>query len=131
MKKELNKYAANIGNYVLIIGVLHLITGFVENWSIAIEILHSGIINTVDDTPERLGFFWFEISGLFVLLLGSFLQGYLNEYKKPIPRKYGYYFLIIAITGCLLEPVSGFYVFLIVSFLIIFFGDKSFITADN
>jgi hypothetical protein len=120
MNKALNKYSGNIGNFMMVIGVLHLITGFVENWSIAIDILRSGIINTVDETPERFGFFWFEINGLFVLFVGSFLQQYLKDHKKPIPEKYGYYLLIIAIIGCVLEPISGFYIFLIISLLIIF-----------
>lgn len=131
MTKTLNKYSGNIGNFIMVTGVLHLFIGFVENWGAAIDIVRSGIINTVDETPERFGFFWFEINGLFVLLLGSFLQQYLNEYKKPIPRKYGYFLLIIAITGCVLEPVSGFYVFILISLLIIFSGNKNFITGDT
>lgn len=57
MNKPLNKYSGSIGNFIMVIGVLHLITGFVENWSVAIEIMGSGIINTVDETPERFGFF--------------------------------------------------------------------------
>ncbi|WP_257670291.1 DUF6463 family protein [Parapedobacter tibetensis] len=131
MNRTLNKYSGNIGNFILVTGVLHLIIGFVENWSVAIDILQSGIINTVDETPERFGFFWFEMNGLFVLLVGSFIQQYLNEYRKPIPRRYGYYLLIIAIIGCLLEPVSGFYVFIIISLPIIFCGNKNFITGDT
>lgn len=131
MNKALNKYSRNIGNFIMVTGVLHLITGFVENWDTAIDILRSGIINTVDETPERFGFFWFEINGLLVLFVGSFLQQYLNEYKKPIPRKYGYYLLIIAIIGCVLEPVSGFYVYILIALLIIFSGNKNFITGDT
>jgi hypothetical protein len=131
MNKKLNFYSGNIGNFIMVIGVLHLITGFVENWNVAIEIFRSGIINTVDETPERLVFFWFEISGLFVLLAGSFLQHYLNENKKPIPKRYGYYLLSIGIIGCVLEPVSGFYVFILIALIIIFSGNKNLIAGNT
>lgn len=131
MNKTLNKFSGNIGHFILLTGVLHLIFGFFEYWDAAVDILRSGIINTVDETPERFGFFWFEISGLFVLFVGSFLQQYLNEYKKPIPRKYGYYLLIIAIIGCVLEPVSGFYLYVLISLPIILSGNKNFITGDT
>jgi hypothetical protein len=131
MNKPLNKYSKNIGNIIIVTGVLHLLLGFIENWSVVIEIVHSGVINTVDGAPERLVFFWFEITGLFVLLYGIFLQHYLNEYKKPIPRKYGYYLSIIAIIGCVLEPLSGFYVFILISVVTIFSGTKNFNTSDS
>jgi hypothetical protein len=131
MNKALNRYSGNIGNFIMITGVLHLITGVVISWDAVIEIFHSGIVNTVDETPERFGFFWFEISGLLVLLIGSFLQHYLDEYQKPIPKLYGYYLLIIAIIGCVLEPLSGFYVYVPISLLIIFDGNKNFTTAER
>jgi hypothetical protein len=131
MNKALNKYSGNIGNFLMITAVLHLAIGFFENWGAAKDIVRAGIINTVNQTPEQFGFFWFEICGLFVLLVGALLQQYLNEYKTPIPRKYGYYLLIIAIVGCVLDPVSGFCIFILISILIIIFGNKSFITGDT
>lgn len=130
MNKILDKYIRNIGNFIIVTGVLHLITGIVQNWRTASDMFHSGIINTADKTPEQFGFFWFEINGLLVLFIGSFLQQYLNEYKNPIPVKYGYYLLFIAIIGCVLEPVSGFYVYIAISFLIIFSGNRNFIVSD-
>ena len=130
MNKALNKYSGNVGNLIMITGVLHLIVGFVESWDEAIDMLRSGIVNTVDQTPDRFGFFWFEMSGLSVILFGSFLQQYLNEYQKPIPKRYGYYLLIIAMIGCVLEPVSGFYVYIPIALLIIYAGNKNFVTAD-
>jgi hypothetical protein len=131
MNKTLNKYSRNVGNFILITGILHLTTGFIENWDVASDILHSGIANTVDETPDRLTFFWFEMSGLFVILLGSFIQQYLNQYKKPIPKKHGYYLLTVGVIGCVLEPVSGFYIFILIALFIISSGNKNFITAHT
>lgn len=131
MKQKLNKYSRNVGNFILITGVLHLITGLIENWDLASDILHSGIVNTVDETSERLSFFWYEICGLFVLLLGSFIQQYLNDYKKPIPKRHGYYLLTVGVIGCVLEPVSGFYVFIFIALPIILSGNKNFITGHR
>lgn len=133
MNRTLNKCSGNAGNFIMITGVLHLVTGFIEYWNVAKKILHSGIFNTVDKSPERLIFFWFEVSGLFVILLGSLMQQYLNQYKKPIPKKHGYYLLAVGVIGCVLEPVSGFYVFILIAGIIISSGHKHFVTehTDN
>jgi hypothetical protein len=130
MSKILNRYSGNTGNFIIATGVLHLVTGFVLNWGTAIDMFRSGIVNTADATPERFGFFWFQISGLFAILTGSFLQQYMDEYKKPVPKKFGYYLLIIAIIGCVMEPVSGFYVYLPISLLMSFSGNDNFITVN-
>src|SRR5688500_4406597 len=119
MNRTLNKCSGNVGHFIMITGVLHLITGFMENWNAAKDIVHAGIVNTVDKSPDRLIFFWFEMSGLFVILLGSLMQQYLNEYRKPIPKKHGYHLLAVGVIGCVLEPVSGFYVFILIAGIII------------
>ncbi|PST83266.1 hypothetical protein C7T94_11795 [Pedobacter yulinensis] len=113
--QKLNKYDRNIGNFILITGILHVILGFVENWNLATQIWNSGITNTLVGHPGRASFFWYEIAGAFVMLLGSVVQHHLNQCRQPIPKRYGYYLLIVGLIGCTLEPVSGFYIFLIIA----------------
>ncbi|WP_257667665.1 DUF6463 family protein [Parapedobacter tibetensis] len=125
MSKALDRYSSRVGIFIIVIGTGHLILGFIENWPVVIDILQSGVINTVNETPERYSFYWYEISGLFVLYIGFILQQYQNEFKKPVPKKFGYYLLIIVTIGCLLEPVSGFYFFIIPALLIIFVHNKN------
>ncbi|WP_343306592.1 DUF6463 family protein [Chitinophaga niabensis] len=110
----------HIGNIIIITGVLHLMLGFFVNWQTAMDMYRSGLVNTADQNVERFGFFWFQINGLFVLFTGSFIQHYTTVSDKQIPVRFGYYLLCIALIGCLLEPLSGFYLYAILALFIIF-----------
>lgn len=116
----MNIFSKNTGNFITITGILHIVLGLSLNWKIAKEIVRFGLINTADKNADWFGFFWYEINGLFVMFTGALLQCFINESGKQIPRKFGWYLLLIALVGCLMEPLSGFYVYIIISGLIIF-----------
>lgn len=120
------KLEKNTGNLITITGILHLLLGLFEYREALSEILQLGIINAADKTPQTFGFFWFEVNGFFVIFTGTFIQHYMNETKKQIPKKFGWYLLIIALFGCLLEPLSGFYVYVLISALIILQSKEGF-----
>jgi hypothetical protein len=119
------KLSKNTGNFIVITGIMHLIIGVIEYQEALFEILRLGIINTADKNLQTFGFFWFEINGFFVIFAGAFIQHYINEFKKQIPGKFGWYLLAIAVFGCLLEPLSGFYVYVLIAAMIIVQNKKA------
>lgn len=124
MEKTGSFWQRHVGHIIMVISVIHLITGFILNWSQMLEMLSEGLINTVDGDQARFGFFWFQIAGVFMLFTGSFLQYYLNEFNRPVPEKYGYYLLLITVMACLMEPLTGFYILIPVCLIIILSARK-------
>ncbi|MCW3467313.1 DUF6463 family protein [Chitinophaga nivalis] len=116
-KPAFRKY---IGYYMMGVSMLHLLVGFIIDPTVTLAIVAAGIFNTAEATPAFFGFFWFQMAGLFMLLTGSFIQHYLQTVPTPIPRRFGYYQLLITVCGCVMEPVSGFYLFIPAALLLIF-----------
>ena len=56
---------------------------------------------------DRNAIFWFLFVGFLLMILGKFMQDYLNESSKPLPTSLGYYLLTLTIIGCIIMPVSG------------------------
>jgi hypothetical protein len=68
---------------------------------------------------------WFFICGIFVILLGQVLHYYIKKEQKPAPLSFGYSLLIFAVSGCIIEPGSGFWLFLPQALIIILANKKT------
>lgn len=99
---------------------ISLLGSFYLYWDAAVGMFRAGLVNTADQTPEWLGFFWYEVCGLFVIFTGCLIHHYIRVLNKQIPKVFGYFLFLIGLLGCILEPVSGFYIFVVISGLILF-----------
>lgn len=100
------------GIYLLITGILHCVVAFISFGGIYMQIGNDGFLNSVQNDTTKCLALWFLICGIFLLLFGSTLHYYIKKEYKPAPSFLGYYMLLFAITGCLIIPISGFWLFI-------------------
>lgn len=107
------------GTLLTATGILHTIVAIILGWESYVKMFRDGLINsTVDDF--KLAFaFWFFICGILLLFLGQTLQYYIKREQKPAPQSLGYSLLAISIIGCIIEPISGFWLFIPQALIII------------
>ena len=88
------------------------------------EMLNNGLIDSIGEN-HNLGFaFWFLICGIILILWGETLQYYIRKEQKPAPLFLGYFILLFTIIGCIVEPISGFWLFLPQALIIIYSNMK-------
>jgi len=89
------------------------------------EIIKGGFFNTVADDDFPLGVaFWFMVSGICFIILGHLLHYYIKKEQQPAPRLLGYWLLGLGVIGCVIMPVSGFWLFIPQALIIIFANNK-------
>lgn len=108
----------NTGNLLIATGVLHNIIGFVMGWSVLTEIVKSGFINSINDEMDRNAIFWFLFAGFMMMSLGKLMQDCL-ESDWRLPKWLGTTLLILSLIGCIMMPVSGFWLVVPQAILII------------
>jgi len=104
-------------------GILHTIVAIFMGKDIYWAMVQEGGINSINNDFTRGFGLWFMVCGILIILLGQLLHYYIKKEQKPAPLFLGYSFLAISIIGGLIEPVSGFWLF-IPQALIIIFADK-------
>lgn len=114
------------GTLLLATGIIHNAVGLMMGWKILASIADAGFINTIkgENELDRSAIFWFLFSGFLMMLLGKFMQDYIEEHNRPAPAYIGYYLLILTIIGCLIMPISGFWIVLPQVFIIIYANQK-------
>lgn len=107
------------GTFLTVTGIIHTIYALFIGKNAFSEMLGNGLINSVGENFS-LGFaFWFLICGIILILWGETLQYYIRKEQKPAPTFLGYALLLFTIIGCIIEPVSGFWLFLPQAIIII------------
>jgi uncharacterized membrane protein YecN with MAPEG domain len=112
------------GIFLIATGILHTIVAIALGIEAFSEIIRDGVINVIAEDYTRAFAFWFLICGIFVILLGQILHFYIKREQKPAPLFFGYSLLILTIFGCIVEPVSGFWLFLPQALIIIVANKK-------
>ena len=97
------------GILLIATGIIHNLLGFLMGWKTLVEIANSGFFNSVNDQMDRNAIFWFLFGGFMMMLMGHFMHLYIKENHKPLPPSIGYYLLILTIAGCIIMPISGFW----------------------
>jgi len=121
-KMKIWKYS---GIFLIATGILHTIVAIVLGWETFVEIIRDGLLINVTSRNYTHEFaLWFFICGIFVILLGQVLHFYIKREQKPAPLSFGYSMLVFTIFGCILEPGSGFWLFLPQALIIIFANKK-------
>ena len=113
------------GNLMIGTGIIHNILGFIMGKDVLADIIRSGFFNSIDQQKDRNAIFWFLFVGFLLMILGKFMQDYLNESSKPLPTSLGYYLLTLTIIGCIIMPVSGIWSMLPQAIIIIAAGQNT------
>lgn len=125
MKKENNirlwRYS---GIFLILTGILHTITAVLLGKDAYVAMIKDGLVNSADSDHIREFSFWFLICGIFIILFGQTLHYYIKKEQKPAPLFLGYGILILTIFGCIIEPISGFWLFIPQALIIIIANKK-------
>ena len=128
MDKEVKnmKFWKYSGIFLIATGILHTIVAIALGWEAFVEIIRDGLLINVKSRELTHEFaLWFFICGIFVILLGQVLHFYIKREQKPAPLSFGYSLLVFTIFGCIVEPGSGFWLFLPQALIIIFANKKN------
>jgi hypothetical protein len=107
------------GLFLVATGILHTIVAIVLGKEVYLKIIRDGLYNVTSLDYTRAFAIWFFVCGIFIILLGQVLHYYIKKEQKPAPLSFGYSLLIFTIFGCVVEPGSGFWLFLPQAFIII------------
>ncbi|BBH18762.1 hypothetical protein Back11_01070 [Paenibacillus baekrokdamisoli] len=99
------------GIYLIATGVIHNVVGLLIGWEVLGLIAQDGLINSVNNDPDRNAIVWFLSIGFFWMILGHIFHKYQKEGNQALPAIFGWYLLIFAVIGCALMPVSGIWLF--------------------
>lgn len=108
-KMKLWKYS---GTFLVITGVIHTLYALFLGKDAFAEIINDGLINATGEIHSRAFALWFLVCGIILILWGQTLQFYIKKEQKPAPMFLGYCILVFAVVGCIVEPISGFWLFL-------------------
>ena len=100
------------GIFLVATGIIHSIVGIAIGKDYLWGIITEGLFNTVQDDDFSRGLsFWFLVCGIAFIILGHLLHYYINKEQQPAPDLLGYWLLGLGIIGCIIMPVSGFWLF--------------------
>ena len=100
------------GTFLVITGVIHTVYALLLGKEDFTDMIKDGLINSTDDSYSRAFALWFLVCGIILILWGLTLQYYIKKEQKPAPLVLGYSILAFAVDGCIIEPISGFWLFL-------------------
>lgn len=100
------------GTFLVITGVIHTIYALFLGKDSFAEMIRDGLINSTGEIYSRAFALWFLVCGIILIFWGQTLQHYIKKEQKPAPLFLGYALLIFAVVGCIVEPISGFWLFL-------------------
>ena len=100
-----------VRRWLMGVGVVHTVFGLVVFARPLREIGRDGVWNAVDGRPERELAFWFTLAGPLFLLVGALTDSVEAREGGAVPRFLGPSLLALGISGVILMPVSGFWLF--------------------
>jgi hypothetical protein len=98
------------GNFLMATGVIHNTVGLIMGWDTLKGIASDGFINTINTEMDRNAIFWFLFTGFLLMITGGYYQDQIKQTSRALPARQGYYLLILSVIGCLMMPVSGFWI---------------------
>lgn len=107
------------GIYLWATGVIHTIVGLILCYDGYMPIVRDGFVNAVGDDAGRNFSFWFLVLGVFIIFAGLLMQRYIKDTGKPAPMFLGVFLLVTSVIGCVMAPVTGFWLFIPQAIIII------------
>jgi hypothetical protein len=112
------------GIFLIATGIIHTAVAIALGKDVFLTIIRDGLYNVTSlDYPREFAI-WFFVCGIFIILLGQVLHIYIKKEQKPAPLSFGYSLLVFTIFGCIVEPGSGFWLFLPQALIIIVANKK-------
>ena len=120
-EKQTKKLWEYSGIFLLATGIIHSLVGIAmcknELWSI----VKDGLFNAAKEGDFATGLaFWFLVCGVIIIFFGHVLHYYIKKEQKPAPKFLGYYLLGMSVIGCIIMPMSGFWLFIPQALIILF-----------
>ena len=111
------------GYWLIAVSIIHVLVGLLVFAEPLAEIAQHGWFNTVAPDPfnpyyNREDAFWFMMATPFIFMVGK-LCFWAQAQQIALPAFLGWIMLAIALTGCFLEPISGFWLLIPPSVLIL------------
>ena len=107
------------GTFLIITGIIHTIYALFIGKNAFAEMIQDGLISSTGESYSRAFALWFLVCGIILILWGQTLQHYIKKEQKPAPKFLGYCILAFTVVGCIVEPISGFWLFLPQALIII------------
>ena len=124
-KKQTVKFWKYSGIFLVATGILHSVVGIMMGGEYLWGIIKKGVFNAAKDDDLATGLaFWFLVCGIIFIILGHLLHYYIKKVQQPAPNLLGYWLLGLGIIGCIIMPVSGFWLF-IPQALVILFAERN------
>lgn len=112
------------GTLLAFTGGIHTVYALFAGQEAYAAMFRNGLINSTDGNYDRAFALWFLICGILLIIWGQSLQYYIRKEQKPAPAFLGYSLLLFSGFGCIIEPFSGFWLFLPQALIIIFANRK-------
>ena len=117
-KVKIWKYS---GIFLVATGILHSVVCIVMGKDNLWGIIKDGLFNSIQENDFLRGMsFWSLLFGVSIIILGHLLHFYIKKEQQPAPNFLGYWLLILGIIGCIIMPVSGFWLIIPQALIIIF-----------
>lgn len=108
------------GIYLWVTGILHTAVALFVMSDIYWAMLKDGLGNSIGGDVARNTALWFMVCGVLLIMFGLTLQYYIRKENSPAPRSLGCFMLTFCVVGCIIEPLSGFWLFIPQALIIIF-----------
>ncbi|MEL6926244.1 MAG: DUF6463 family protein, partial [Bacteroidota bacterium] len=95
---------------IIAIGIIHTIFGLIFFGHIGKILLEEGLFNTVNGQMDREAFFWFIMSGLLFIVIGSLVH-WIEQQPVAFPRMVSIALLSFTLPALLIMPASGVWLF--------------------
>lgn len=105
-----------IGLLTIITGILHFLLGLFKFKLQFTNIIFSGFFNKIKAYDNGHAF-WFTFAGILLIIIGILIK-FIEQKNLVVPKSICWFFLFSGIIGVSLLPVSGFWIFLLLAFLI-------------
>lgn len=111
------------GQGLIVSGLLHNLVGLICGGYTWLPFIQNGLIGKLHHfgmengelmilNAEATMVFWFEMTGLLLIAFGFLARDYIQTTHQPLPSYIGWFLLVVTAFGCMVSPISGFWILL-------------------
>ena len=112
------------GIFLIATGIIHSCAVGAMFGKVLWAMLKDGLFNAVGEDFTRGCAFWGFLFGVMLILLGHVMHYYIKNERKPPPVLWGYWLSGLGVIGCIIFPVSGFWLVIPQALIIIVANKK-------